>query len=128
MKILICVDFSAQTEKIFLAAKTMLATRVPAAEITLLHVIEDGVVQNSSLLEKNRQEVNDLAGQYFDHDFFYMEEKGVLKDEINQALDNTNYDLIVFGTKGHSALTNIFLGSTAQYLLHHLNVPMLVVP
>lgn len=128
MKILICIDFSAQTEKIFLAAKALLATRIPAPEITLLHVVEDVDAQNSNLLEKNRQQVNDLAQQYLDSDFFYMEEKGVLKDEINQALDNATYDLVVFGTKGRSALTNVLLGSTAQYLLHHLKVPMLVVP
>ena len=122
MKILICVDNSAQCEKIFLASKNILATRVPAAEITILHIVDDKY--DSNIIK----DINELAKQYFDMDFYYMEVKGVIKDEINQALDNANYDLIVFGTKGHSALTNIILGSTAEYLLHTIEIPMLLVP
>ena len=122
MKILICVDKSAQCEKIFLASKNILATRVPAAEITILHVADDKHDSNTA------KDINELAKQYFEKDFYYMEVKGVIKDEINQALDNASYDLIVFGTKGHSAFTNILLGSTAAYLLHNIKIPMLLVP
>ncbi|MBS1689223.1 MAG: universal stress protein [Bacteroidetes bacterium] len=122
MKTLICVDSSAQCEKIFLASKNILAARVPAAEITILHVVAD---QHDNT---NVKDINELAKQYFNTDFYYMEVKGIILDEIYQALNNAQYDLIIFGTKGHSAFTNIILGSTAEYLLHHVKIPMLLVP
>jgi nucleotide-binding universal stress UspA family protein len=42
--------------------------------------------------------------------------------------DKVDADLIVCGTRGHSAVTGTFLGGVAQRLLHLAKQPVLVVP
>jgi nucleotide-binding universal stress UspA family protein len=38
------------------------------------------------------------------------------------------YDVVIMGTQGSSSLSNIVIGSTAQYVLNHSKIPVLVVP
>ena len=45
-----------------------------------------------------------------------------------EAAKEQNADLIVVGTHGEGAMSAAFLGSTALKLLHHSDVPVLVVP
>lgn len=37
-------------------------------------------------------------------------------------------DMIVVGTRGHSAMRDLLLGSTASQLSHHSKVPVVIVP
>lgn len=47
---------------------------------------------------------------------------------IAEAAAKESADVIVTGTRGHTALAGVFLGSVAQRLLHVAGCPVLVVP
>jgi nucleotide-binding universal stress UspA family protein len=47
---------------------------------------------------------------------------------IADAAAKESADVIVTGTRGHTALAGVFLGSVAQRLLHVASCPVLVVP
>jgi nucleotide-binding universal stress UspA family protein len=47
---------------------------------------------------------------------------------IAESAGETGADLIVVGSRGHSALAGVLLGSVAERLLHLAHVPVMVVP
>lgn len=47
---------------------------------------------------------------------------------IQQFATDEGCDLVVVGSHGAGALSNLFLGSTMQRLLRHATVPVLVIP
>jgi nucleotide-binding universal stress UspA family protein len=47
---------------------------------------------------------------------------------IAEAAEKEGADVIVTGTRGHTAIAGVFLGSVAQRLLHVAPCPVLVVP
>ncbi len=49
------------------------------------------------------------------------------KDIIEQAIEH-DASMIVMGTRGRSDLSSTLLGSTAQYVVRHSPMPVLVVP
>ena len=54
--------------------------------------------------------------------------RGNVASEILAEIESNNYDLLVMGTHGSSALTRFLLGSVSTKVLHHAKIPMLVVP
>lgn len=47
---------------------------------------------------------------------------------IQQTATEQNCDLIVMGTQGHTTLTEILIGSTAEWMIKHAPMPVLVIP
>jgi nucleotide-binding universal stress UspA family protein len=57
----------------------------------------------------------------------YAEVGNPKMDIINKALE-FNADYIVVGTHGRTGLSHTIMGSTAEYIVRHATVPVLVVP
>jgi nucleotide-binding universal stress UspA family protein len=53
---------------------------------------------------------------------------GAIAQEILDAANEWQASMIVMGTRGHSELTDLIVGSVAHKVLNHGTVPVLVVP
>lgn len=53
---------------------------------------------------------------------------GSLLDVIHQELEESNYELVVLGCRGESALENFLLGSNAYEVIKNIMAPIMVVP
>ncbi len=47
--------------------------------------------------------------------------------KITKFAKDKKFDLIVIGSRGHSGLKELFLGSTSNYVLHKASMPVLIV-
>ena len=47
---------------------------------------------------------------------------------LAEAADEHKCDLIIMGTKGHSNLGNLFLGSVSTAVIHNTQLPVMLVP
>jgi nucleotide-binding universal stress UspA family protein len=54
--------------------------------------------------------------------------EGVVHRKIIEAAEKIDADLIVMGTRTHSATKQFFMGSTANKVMRYTDVPVLVVP
>jgi len=52
---------------------------------------------------------------------------GDVGSEIVQFANNLNYDIIIIGARGRSALKEIFLGSVSNYVLHKSKIPVMII-
>jgi len=50
------------------------------------------------------------------------------KEEIISIADKEKANFIIMGTHGRTGLTGILMGSTAEYVIRHANIPVIVVP
>lgn len=136
MKVIISVDYSAYTDAVLQAAHQLLATRIPAAEVLVVHIIDQTLLAAGTgaeptimeELQENSRRINEMAKDYFGQGFTYLEEYGVPQVKVDEILNDNPYDLLVIGTRGRSMLSGILLGSMAEHLLHHLKRPLLIVP
>ena len=53
--------------------------------------------------------------------------KGSVALKIIEASDDEDIDLIVIGSRGHSGLSSLLLGSVSNYVVNHCKKPVLVV-
>lgn len=54
--------------------------------------------------------------------------KGYPGEEIVKCAENDSIDLIIMGTHGFGALKRFLLGSISHYVIHHADIPVLLVP
>jgi nucleotide-binding universal stress UspA family protein len=54
--------------------------------------------------------------------------EGVIHRTIVEAAATKEAEIIVMGTRTHSATKQFFMGSTANKVMHHTDIPVLVVP
>ena len=62
-------------------------------------------------------------GIMFKHEIIYGD-KG---SKIVNFAKNNHFDIIVIGARGQSAIKDIFLGSTSNYVLHKSPIPIMIV-
>ena len=68
----------------------------------------------------------DAAAQVRNHKVDTVIRRGDPRTEIETLAADA--DLLVLGTKGHSAIERFLLGSVAAHTVHHLQVPTVLVP
>ena len=146
-KVLVCLDGSALAEQIlpYIAANSR-----KFKKIVLLNVIAPpgvniplgvpgetaGRLQTKSMLDHVKKELEEMP-DYLESRAEPLRKTG-LKVEcvvlegtpteaiINYAHDN-NIGLIAIATHGHSGIRHITMGSTAEYILKHAGLPVLMV-
>ena len=153
-KILIATGDSPEAAEIFQSGLTL--AEKYGAQISILHVInifQSGVgVVSSPWMGGNYPMINDLAVQQYQQQLQERERSGIARLEsyakqararniqadifqnigdagrtICETAKNAAADLIVMGRNQKSLLSEIFLGSTSNYVLHHAPCSVLVI-
>ena len=153
-KILYASDIEKGSRPAFRAAMSLCGKY--ESEITYLHVIEplsssaqnliknlvdtqdvDGIYQKS--LGDLKVKIEDRISRFFEqeiefHDCLQMSkvesriEEGVSWETIIKVADDIDADVIVMGTRTHSAMGQFFSGSTANKVMLNTKRPLLIIP
>jgi len=153
-KILYASDIEKGSRPAFRAAMSLCGKY--HSEITYLHVIEPlsssaqnllkGLVDTADVQDMYQKSLVDLKSkmekrisQFFDqeiefHDTLTLEqvkshiEEGVSWEAILKVADEIDADVIVMGTRTHSAVGQFFSGSTANKVMLNTKRPLLIIP
>jgi nucleotide-binding universal stress UspA family protein len=140
-KILMPIDRSEYKKKIVAYALSL--SKAWGAEITAIHVIDVGLGVGYSKDEARKRERvqeakrpgEDLLNE-IDHSAKkqrinikkeVIEESYTVGNAIIEFAKKNNMDLIVIGTKGMTAVEEIFLGSVANDVIHHAHCPVFAI-
>ena len=115
---------------------TMLA-REQGSRVKVVHVIEivagrgGGMLRldEDELKSKIEQQVKELVDGGIDAELeFHAAMAGGPAHVIHEVAARSDADLIITGTRGHTAAAGILLGSVAHRLLHLSRCPLLIIP
>ena len=149
-KILITLDYNPSAQKV--AETGYELGKAMNAEIILLHVIEDAVYYSSleyspimgfggfgmpdmsqvpdeaalktaaiSFLENSRTHLKDEG-------IAIITEDGDAAESIVKVAKEIAIDIIVMGSHSRSGLEKMLMGSVTEKVLHHSNIPVLIIP
>lgn len=137
-KILIAVDSSAHSmnaaTKGFELAHALQAT---VGIVSVIDVTREVVPElalpsekNHPALMKNAETVIQQLTTMYDRveDVLRFSPVGYPKKEIILVAKEWNADLIVMGTHGRTGLSYLLMGSVAEYVIKHANIPVMIVP
>lgn len=136
-KMLVAVDESANAMHAVEVAGEL--ARALGAKVALVHAVDvraailpDVGIASEEILKSMREagrHALELANKRlgFEPAESYLVE-GVVADELIAAAERWGAGLIVVGTHGRSGLSRLLMGSTAENILRHSKVPVLVVP
>jgi nucleotide-binding universal stress UspA family protein len=133
--IVLALDGSESSDRA-LEHATMLA-REQKSSVHVVHVIEILAGRAGGLLHldesetkaKITQQTQDLVGAGVDAELeFHSAMAGGPAHVIAEVAERLDADLIVTGTRGHTATAGILLGSVTHRLLHVAHRPLLVIP
>lgn len=137
-KILIAVDSSEYSMK---AAKKGLAlSHQLGAVAALLFVIEKskamgnidaGILPEQALIvliKEAEQTLDELAQMYNGKELLKFMPEGNPEEDIVKTAENWKADLIVLGTHGRTGLKHLLMGSTAERVVRHSSIPVMIVP
>ncbi|MFZ0223261.1 MAG: universal stress protein [Candidatus Nitrosopolaris sp.] len=141
-KILIPIDKSEYREKII--AYAIALTKAWGAELTAIHVIDPGRGVPGGRIKEKEQEREEEAKReaetlvlnaidpLIDKEGVRIKKEvvegsdSIAKSIINYAREN-NFNVIVIGTKGMTAVEEFFLGSVANNVIHHAHCPVFAI-
>ena len=132
-RIVVGVDGSVGSSRALEWAHTMAG--ITGAEVLAVHGFEwvamRGAATNEVLLAQATAHVDGTWTELLRGDrvpyrtFVEAEDPRVLLNRV--ALEN-QADVIVVGSRGHSKIAELLLGSVAEFLTHHAKVPVVVIP
>lgn len=140
-KILIPIDRSEYREKILAYAVAL--SRTWGAELTAIHVIDPGRGVPGGRVKEKEKEREEQAKQeglavLNSVDPVGQKEGVKIKKELVEKSDSVakaiigyakknEFDIIVIGTKGMTAVEEFFLGSVANNVIHHAHCPVFAI-
>lgn len=151
-KILVALDSSEIANDIF--EKALDIAKVNGAEMMLLHVVSLCEAPYPMYVYPNTviYSLHDEAIKQHIRDLEKIQQKGIefltslcnraiacgVKSEFTQTIGNPgriicemagnyNADLVIIGRRGHTGLSELFLGSVSNYVLHHVPCSILTV-
>ena len=139
MKILLAIDGSAYTKKMIAYLVTHAEMFSPAHTYTLFHVQPQlpGRARAAVGAKVVRQYLSEEAEKVLAPVSKFLVRHGLdpksewhvghAADEIANAASREDYDLIVMGSHGHTALANLVMGSVATRVLAQCDTPVLLV-
>lgn len=133
-RVLVPVDYSASSRQAFDVARALAAET--GAALTLLYVVEPLPAMyyaaeitsrfqlDSELEARARQSLEAWAGVAVDR---VVVAEGPIAGEIERVADEEQADFIVMGSRGHSELAHILVGSVTEKVCRFATRPVLVV-
>jgi nucleotide-binding universal stress UspA family protein len=137
-KILWATDGSESADRAFDVVAELAAA--PGAQLLVLHTVEQVIGPGSrggvelhpdedELQAKIDKQVSDLQGKGIEAQSRLVQSGAhSAAHAIARVAKEEGSDLVVMGTRGHTALAGLLLGSVTQRLLHIAPCPVLVVP
>jgi len=136
-KIIWATDGSASAERALPYAKEM--AQKDGASLVVVHAVETYAgsraaglplyVEEEEMQKRVEQQVEELEHEGIDTELKMVTGLGVrAAHAIADAATEVGADVIVTGTRGHTALGGLLLGSVTQRLLHIAPCPVLAVP
>lgn len=136
-KILIAVDSSEYSMKA--AKKGLELAHQLEAKAALLFVIEKskalgnvdaGITHEQALIvlkKEAEQTLDELAEMYNGNDLLKFMPEGNSEEDILETAKNWKADLLVLGTHGRTGLKHLLMGSTAERVMRHSDIPVMMV-
>jgi len=149
-KVLIALDYSPAAEKI---AETGYAlAKATGAEVTLIHVVAEPdyystldyspimgytgftspdmltLVDDTELKNASRDFLEQSKKHLGDESIAIMLGEGECAEAILKAAADLSADIIVMGTHSRRGLDKILMGSIAEKVLNHSDIPLLIIP
>lgn len=137
-KIMIAVDSSEYSLKA--AKKGFELAQQLKAQVALIYVvdtskalgdIETGLLPAEALdaLEKEAElTLEQLSNMYKEIDIVKFTPEGHPNKDIIQTADTWGADVLVAGTHGKTGLLHLVMGSVAEHLISHSDIPVLIIP
>jgi nucleotide-binding universal stress UspA family protein len=136
-KIVWATDGSESAEKALPVARSL--AKEDGASLVVVHAVETYTgsraaglpvyVDETELQEKIKGQIAELESSGIQVESRFVTDLGVRPaPAIAEAARETGADLIVLGTRGHTPLSGLLLGSVTQRLLHIAPCPVLAVP
>ena len=139
--IIIAVDLSEANARIIkeaFAFAGQLQAKVSLVSIISMYV--DYLHSDISLMPSQWEEIYDAQKKHAEKELTKIKEAnnsleihihtaiGNPKNDIITYAEETKADYIVMGTHGRTGLSHMMLGSTAEYVVRHSSIPVLIVP
>lgn len=136
-KIIWATDGSASAERALPYAKEL--ARAEGASLVIVHAVETYTgsraaglplyVEEEDLQKRTEEQLDSLRAEGIDAELKMVSGIGVrAAHSIADAASEVGADVIVMGTRGHTPLGGLLLGSVAQRLLHIAPCPVMAVP
>lgn len=93
--------------------------------------IEAGITHETALLVLTRaaeETLDQLAKMYSGNNLIKLMPEGHPKDDVIKTAEVWEADLLIIGTHSKTGIAHLISGSTAEYIVRHSKIPVMVVP